>query len=232
MRPVPLSLVRDQRSPRFYRMGMMTRAAYHRQLGDLARQVVSLGSAVWDNIGRATDALLGYDLALVDDVLSADDRIDEFSNQLENGAVTVLACESPVASELSYVVSLLRLAYELERCGDLMVNVARATHRLRGPIVDPVVKQALLDLAQKSRTLFERALAMYAAGEKADLHEEDDEVDAAHTFLLKVLADERVDPGTIIALTIAGRCFERVGDHAVNLADRSRLVAQATFYQR
>jgi phosphate transport system protein len=203
---------------------MRTRHEYHQHLRGLARGVVSLGSAVWDNIGRATEALVSYDLGLVDDVVEADDRIDEISQQLTSDAVLLLAREAPVASELSYVVSLLRLAYELERCGDLMVNVARVTYRLGGPVRNEQVRQGLVDLASRSRNIFEKALAIYDAGEVADLSEADDEVDAAQTRVFKALAEPGVDAQTIIALTIAARCFERVADHAVNLADRATLV--------
>ena len=205
------------------------RVAFHRQLGELAREVVGLGWAILDNIGRATDALVGYDIGLVDDVLAADDRIDALARQLEEDVVLVLVREAPVASELSYVASLLRLAYELERCGDLMVNVARVTHRLSGPLRETAVRAALVDLAAKARAIFARALEIYEKNDVTDLDEADDEVDAAHTLLLKELAEPGVDHRTIIALTIAGRCFERVGDHAVNLAKRSRLAAGVTF---
>ena len=205
---------------------METRAEYHRQLRDLAQQVIEVGRAVLDNIGRATDALVDHDLGLVDDVLAADDRIDAFARRLEESAVLVLARQAPVASELSYVVSLLRLAYELERCGDLMVNVARAAHRLDGPI-DERARGPLMELAQRCREIFERALGVYASGGDSDLDEADDLVDDAQTRLLSALTDASVDHRTIIALTIAGRCYERVADHAVNLAARSGLVVGA-----
>src|SRR2546421_10023439 len=90
---------------------VQTRAAYRQQLHDLAQHLVTLGGAVWDNIGRATDALVRHDLGLVDDVLAADDTIDEISRQVTQEAIVVLARESPVATELAYVVSLLRLSY-------------------------------------------------------------------------------------------------------------------------
>ena len=205
---------------------MGTRSAYHRQLRGLAGQVVSLGSAVLDNLGRAPDALIRCDLGLDDDVLQTDDRIDEFAKKLESDAVEVLALEAPVASELHYVVSLLRLCYELERCGDLLVNVARAAHRLRGPVREDLAR-SVTGLAEKTRDLFERALGTYAAAEAADFNEADDEVDDAHAALLAALEKPDVDHRTIIALTIAGRCYERIADHAVNLAERSRLVSAA-----
>ena len=125
-------------------------------------------------------------------------------------------------SVCSYVVSLLRLAYELERCGDLMVNVARAAHRLDGPI-DERARGPLMELAQRCREIFERALGVYASGGDSDLDEADDLVDDAQARLLSALTDTSVDHRTIIALTIAGRCYERVADHAVNLAARSGL---------
>lgn len=204
---------------------MELRSEYHRQLRQLAERLVTLGGAVWDNIGRATEALVGRDFGLVDDVIEADDRIDATSKQLTEDAVLVLARQAPVASELQYVVSLLRLAYEIERCGDLMVNVARAAHRLPAELPPGDVRSALASLAEASRRIFEHALDLYRQGNAADLSEEDDEVDDAHTRLLHVLTVDPVDPHVIVALTIAGRCFERVADHAVNLAARSQLNA-------
>jgi phosphate transport system protein len=199
--------------------------AFHRQLLALRLRTVEMGRAAWANLDPATDALLNADAERVRHVVEADRRIDEMGRTLVHDATMVLAIEAPVERELQYVVSVLRLAYELERCGDLAVNLARAGERLPGPLERGQLRALVEGLARVTRNLFAEALDLYAEGVPADLDLDDDAVDTAFTLLLRRLTEPGIPPETVIALTTAARAYERIGDHAVNLAARSGLVA-------
>ena len=106
------------------------RQTYHGQLDELRVDVVRLGLLATDAIAAGTDAFLEADLAGADRVIHGDADIDELTHSLEDRCYTTLARQQPMASDLRMVVAVLRTIHEIERTGDLMVNVAKTTRRL------------------------------------------------------------------------------------------------------
>ena len=94
-----------------------------------------------DTINRGTDALLDLDLAAAQDLIEGDDEIDVFTLDIEERCFTVLARQQPMAGDMRAVVTAIRLTSEIERSGDLMVNVAKAARRLYGTEVPPAAAQ-------------------------------------------------------------------------------------------
>src|SRR5438552_651580 len=106
------------------------RHTYHGQLDDLRVDVVRLGLMATDAIAAGTDAFLEADLTRAEQVIHADQAIDDLTHSLEERCYTTLARQQPMASDLRMVVAVLRTIHETERTGDLMVNVAKTTRRL------------------------------------------------------------------------------------------------------
>src|SRR5437764_12554913 len=131
-----------------------TRHTYQGQLDELRVDVVRLGLMTTDAIAAGTEAFLRAPLPARDQGIHADRAIDELTHSLEERCYTTLARQQPMASDLRIVVAVLRTIHEIERTGDLMVNVAKTTRRLYPVelpdpirrIIDQMGRQAALQL--------------------------------------------------------------------------------------
>ena len=104
-----------------------TRRAFHEELEELNADVLRLAALATEAIQAGSAALLDFDLAGADKVIADDKVIDELTHAMEEQVYLLLARQQPMASDLRTLVSILRVIHELERVGDLMKNVAKAT---------------------------------------------------------------------------------------------------------
>src|SRR5438105_4433612 len=114
------------------------REAYHDRLGELASHLADMCSMVGDAMERATTALLDADLALAEQVISDDVKVDAARSAYEEEAYALLALQAPVATDLRTVLAVIHAAESLERMGDLALHVAK-TARRRHP--EPVLPE-------------------------------------------------------------------------------------------
>jgi phosphate transport system protein len=205
-----------------------SRTSFHQQLDDIRRDLIRLAARVIDTINRGTDALLDLDLAAAQDLIDGDDEIDVFTLDIEERCFTVLARQQPMAGDMRAVVTAIRLTSEIERSGDLMVNVAKASRRLYGTEVPPRLRNLLRSMADEAVRLYGLAMDAYAdgdAGLAAALDDMDDRLDELHQeyiqAILELHADAR-DVRAAVQLALIGRYYERIGDHAVNIGERVR----------
>ena len=106
------------------------RIEFHEELELLRSDLIRLGAMVTETIGRGTAALLDRDLHAAQQFIDGDDVIDDFCLGLEDRCCQLLALQAPIAGDLRFVLTTLRLISELERSADLMVNVCKASRRI------------------------------------------------------------------------------------------------------
>jgi phosphate transport system protein len=203
-----------------------TRVSFHQQLDDLKRDLLRVAARVTESISKGTEALLSLDLAAAQDVIDADDEIDALTLDIEERCFMLLVRQQPVASDMRFVVTTIRLTSEIERSADLMVNVSKGTRRLYGSPIPPVLHGMLRSMADQAVHLFQLAMDAYADG-NADLagalDDMDDRLDRLHyEYIEAVLAThaEARDVQVAVQLALVGRYYERIGDHAVNIGER------------
>ena len=176
---------------------------------------------------RGTEALLTLDLAAAQALIDGDDEIDVLTLDIEERCFTILARQQPMASDMRALVTAIRLTSEIERSGDLMVNVAKATRRLYG-VRDPCAAARACSerMAEEAVRLYGLAMDAYAEGDAdlaAALDDMDDRLDQLHKdyiqAILELHADVR-DVQVAVQLALVGRYYERIGDHAVNIGER------------
>ena len=199
------------------------RQEFQRELEAIEAKVIELFAMVAEDLPGATDALLSGN----DDVLQAlterEKVIDALYPEIENLVNREIVLQSPVASDLRFLLSVLRIVPELERSHDLVVDIAhRANH---------ILSQ---DLSPRSRGLVERMgnLASVMWRQAADswyqrdrsaavaLSELDNEMDELHASLVAELASGQMAIPVTMEMTLVARFYERLGDHAVNIARR------------
>jgi phosphate transport system protein len=204
------------------------RDAYHKELESLDQGVVAMGAMVEKSIHLATIAFVEDDKALAQKVREGDDEIDGTFMDIEKRCLALMAQQAPVAGDLRLVVAILGAISELERTGDLAYNVAKLVLKDdSSPQGAKVVRTLLAELGTEAQRVLAAAIDAWAQKDEvaaANVEREDDRSDELHgqviAAILQLKGEEAV--AAAIRLAMLGRYFERVGDHAVNLAERVR----------
>lgn len=202
------------------------REHFHGELAELSDQLVEMTRLSGSAIARATTALLDTDLTLAETVIAADEAIDDLQAQLEEQALSLIARQQPVATDLRVIVTALRMSADLERMGDLARHVAKlARMRYPNPTIPAELRSTVLQMGQVAERIVAKAGSVIASRDLAiarELETDDDTMDALHRELFAVLLDDSWEHGveTAVDVTLCGRYYERFADHAVSVARR------------
>ncbi|WP_293033252.1 phosphate signaling complex protein PhoU [Natronococcus sp.] len=207
----------------------MSRTDYQQQLEELRTNVVELSELVCHRLRRALEVYERKDGALAEEVITGDHEINERYLELEQDCIELLALQQPVAGDLRLIASSFKIITDLERIGDLAVNLGEYTRqaaRSRYPDID------IASIGEETVRMVEAATDAYATDDAAATYEvaaDDDAVDercerASEVVIQDLLETEVGDESLLedvsrMLLTI--RDLERVGDHAVNIAART-----------
>lgn len=203
-------------------------------LDELRAGMVEMGALVVENGRRAGLAIVENRLELIADVVAADEEINQRYAELERLTFETLARQQPVARDLRFLVSATRILYELERSGDLVVNLVNVLDRIHGFPDSPQLRNMLDRLVEEATSLFSRSITALSemdavAGERLD--DEDDVVDDLVSAFYQEIGRERDEIGLEagIALTRMGRFLERIADHGVNIGENTTYIVTAEF---
>ncbi len=195
------------------------------ELDVLKKKLLTLSAEVEERVKQAVQALLTGDRKLAEVVKNGDAQIDNLEIELEEECLKILALHQPVATDLRFIVSVLKINNDLERVADFAVNIAERAMDLSGIIkiecpydietmaelVENMLKLALDSLVERDAQMARKTIQL------------DDEVDAMHRDnFAKVKEAIRSDPtyldGLVYYLSIS-RYLERMGDLATNIAE-------------
>ena len=198
---------------------------FQEELGVLQERLLVMGGFAEERVREAVQALATRDAALADRVLAGDEPINDLHIEIDDRCFKLLALHQPVAADLRAVVATVKINTDLERVGDLAVNIAEAAKRyLLHPPVKPLIdiprmggiaqhmlRDALDAFVRRDTALAETVLAA------------DDELDALKSQIFRELLTYMMqDPHTIepaLDLILVSRHLERIGDHATNIAE-------------
>lgn len=203
------------------------RGAFHQDLQEVGRCLDQMAALVTEGMGKVTAALLANDVAAADQIIAADDDLDLIALETEERIVLILATQAPVAADLREAVTDLKMVGEIERSGDLVTNIAKAIPRIQGTELDPNLRGLVSQMSEQCVMLFGHAMDAYNerdAGLAKILHELDDRLDDLHDEYIQGIFDSRsehvLNTQQALQLAVIGRFYERIGDHAVNIAER------------
>jgi phosphate transport system protein len=184
---------------------------------------------------RATKAILEADLAIAEEVISEDERIDNLHHDLDARTLTLLARQQPVAGDLRTIVTSIRMSSDIERMGDLAHHVAKLA-RMRYPAcaIPPelvFIIQEMGEVAQRIMTKTTGVITSRDTLAAVELEKDDDAMDKLHRKLFEILLDDNWSHGieTAIDMTLVGRYYERYADHAVSVARRVYFLVTGTY---
>ena len=205
------------------------RKNFHQSLDQVRDDLVRMGGMVTEALGQATEALLAGDLQTAERLIHEDDRVDALQIDVEERIYQLFALQQPMATDMRTLVAALRLTAEIERSGDLVVNLMKATRRIYGVELDPKVRGLIAKLSEHVHRLFRLAMDDYAdrnEGLAAALDDMDDVVDELHKEFIQSIFEVheggQLPLQTAVQLALVGRYYERIGDHAVNIGERVR----------
>jgi phosphate transport system protein len=198
---------------------------FQEELEQLKRRLLEMGGLAEENVRLAVKGLVDRDHALIDRVLLGDEPLNALHIEIDNRSFTLLALYQPMAADLRTIVAALKINTDLERVGDLAVNIAEAARRYASHT--PVKK--LIDIprmASIAQTMLRDALDSFVRRD-VDLAQqvlnEDDKLDALKTQIFRELLTYMLqDTSTIepaLDLILVSRHLERIGDHATNIAE-------------
>jgi phosphate transport system protein len=203
------------------------RKSFHEDLDELRVDVIRLAAFTTEQIAGGTQALLDGDLSAADAVVESDDAIDDLTHSLEDRVFRLLARQQPIANDLRFLVTVMRVAHELERSADLMVNVAKTTRRLYPHQLDPKLRGIIDQLGTQAANQTRVAIDAFADSDPhwaAALADMDDRMDELTKSLFRyVLSGGSNDEASVllaVQMALVGRHYERIADHAVTIAER------------
>jgi phosphate transport system protein len=184
--------------------------------------VTRLFALVSEALAGATRALLDQDRPLGQCVVDGDRAIDELTSQVEQTIWEDITKNSPDVDGLRHAVSMLLILPELERSADLAAHIAQRALTDTGGEMTPVSRGIVQRMSEVALAMWNTATSAYAerSAHGVELDEADEELDVLHERLTNEVASGAMSAPVAAQVTLLSRFYERLGDHAVNLARR------------
>lgn len=202
----------------------MLRSSFHQHMEDVKAQITNLGAEVLQQFDRAIEAFEKSDLDLMNTIIEYDTKINEYELQINNEVFQLIARQQPVATDLRNLIAAMKIAGDLERVGDLTVDMAKVSKRIDKASYTEK-KQELLQMAGDARKMMKESLESFrtknliVAQKMAAL---DDKVDAQFGHFIKGLfknGTTEQDAEQLTQLAFIARYIERIADYATNVAE-------------
>jgi phosphate transport system protein len=198
--------------------------AFDKELKDLKQKLVRMAALAETMIDDVIGELVQRNEPLAAKVPEYEQELNRLQIQIDEAALTLLATQQPVARDLRFILAAARINSELERIGDLVINITENAHiLLQQPPLKPLID--IPHMADLARRMVRESLAAFLAGDPLQAQAvimTDDQVDALKNQVLRELLTYMIaDPRTIergLALILISRHLERIADHATNIA--------------
>ena len=196
------------------------------QIEGIEARMVQLFALVSEALAGATDALLSNDVATGLQVVEGDQAIDDLTAEVELLVWEQLSNASLSPSALRHLVGVLLIVPELERSGDLAEHIAQRAASNLGAAMSPLSRGIVQRMAEVALEMWRAAADAYGdrAANAASLSEDDEEIDILHDRLTGEVAAGAMPTSIGAQVTLLARFYERIGDHAVNLARRIEML--------
>ncbi len=203
---------------------MIIRRNFEEQLSELQEDLLRLGRFVEEAHGKAMDSLVHGDLTLAKHVIADDDVADDMTFGIQTRATQLLALQQPMARDLRFVASCLKIVVDLERIGDHACDIGKVTRSLAGQGRPPAELATLSGLARKMVGDALQSFVQHDAKQAIQVARDDDAVDDLCEEVQRDMIDlMRADSSRVEHATrylLIARSLERVADHATNIAEQ------------
>jgi phosphate transport system protein len=198
---------------------------FQEELEGLQARLLEMGGLAEERVRAAVQGLVSRESVVIERVLRGDEPLNQFHIEIDSICFRLLALHQPMAGDLRTIVSAVKINTDLERVGDLAVNIAEAAKRY---VTHPPVKK-LIDIPQMgdlAQTMLRDSLDAFVKRDTQLAHQvlnQDDQLDMLKTMVFRELLNYMIeDPATVepsLDLILISRHLERIGDHATNIAE-------------
>jgi phosphate transport system protein len=198
---------------------------FDEELQGLKEKLLEMAARAEEQIGRAVLSLKERKEELAQEVLEKEDAVNMLDIEIDELCLRLLALRQPMAADLRFITSAMKISSDLERIGDLAFNIAeRALRLLKYPQLKPLID--IPRMAEISQQMVRDAIRSFINNDDAlagNVCKRDDEVDGLNDQIFRELLTFMIsDPSTItraVELILVGRHLERIADHATNIAE-------------
>lgn len=206
-------------------MTLNVRREFDSELDELKKKILSMGSLVQDMVANSLSALTARDSERAALVKDTDPKVDRFEMEIDDLAVRIIALRQPAASDLRHITAALKITTDLERMGDLAVNIAERVEELnQEPQLKPYID--LPRMVEEVQSMIKRALDSFVSGDTEVARQvlaADQKVDDLNEQIFRELLTFMLgDTKTInraTRLIFISKYLERIADHATNVAE-------------
>jgi phosphate transport system protein len=207
------------------------RRSFHDQLAVIHGEVEEMARVAAQSVTEATTALLTGDVTAAGAVRDDAALLTNRTAALEREVYDVIARQAPVSRDLRLLMASLRVGHELRLCGGLSVAIARRTGRIDPAALTETLRAMLYELGAESSSLLAGAAGAYAAIDDRlamEVLQSDESVRSLHRrFLATLFLLQNAPVESAVEMGLIARSFERITDHALEIADRVRFVVSA-----
>ncbi len=202
------------------------RVTFQEELDQLEASLQEEGSLVLRVLRGALNALGQRDVELADEVIAFDDDVDRLYLQIEEGIQSLLARQTPVATDLRLVLAMLHVNLHLERMADYSVTIAKLTKLVADVEPDATLLQSLEDMGERAEEMIRVALDSFANRDLTgaeSLVELDELIDRSNRRFVDRVVEIVGEPGLrewVLRMVLVSRTLERIGDHAVDIGEQ------------
>lgn len=207
------------------------RAEFHDQLDQIRDGIARLSAGVTELVPRATEILLSGDLEAAEYLVLGDDEYDRRSREIEENCFHQIALQQPVAGDLRQLVGAIKILADVERSADLCANIAKAARRIYSHELDSQLRGLIQKMGTQAQLLFKETTEAYLATDEtraAAIYDMDSYLDDLHREFVQTIfqshSANQIDLQVGVQLGLVARFYERIGDHAVNVAGNTRYI--------
>jgi phosphate transport system protein len=199
------------------------RQEFERDLEAIEAKVIELFAMVAEDLPGATQALLTGNNDVLETLTEREQLINALYPEIEELVNREILLQAPVASDLRFLLAVLRIVPELERSHDLVVQIASRANHLLGEDLSPRTRGIVERMGTLASEMWRQSVDSWYQRDRSAalaLEERDDEMDELHASLIAELASGRMTLPVTMEMTLVARFYERLADHAVNIARR------------
>jgi phosphate transport system protein len=214
---------------------MNVRVTFQEELDQLEATLQEEGALVLRVLRGALNALAQRDVELADEVIAFDDDVDKRYVEIEETIQSLLARQTPVATDLRLVLAMLHTNLHLERMADYAVTIAKLTKLVADVEGDPMLMQTLQEMGERAEEMTRVALDAFANRDLAaaeSLVELDELIDRSNRRFVERVVEVVGEPGLrewVLRMVLVSRTIERIGDHAVDIGEQIAYLLTAEF---
>jgi len=213
---------------------MTLRQHLEEMIEDLKKDVAHMADLALSNLREGLEAFKNSNQDLAKIVIKKDDEVDQYEEEIAKQALKIIWKEQPVASDLRLVTGILKLITDLERIGDHATDIAEMTLHL-----EHGVSKRVLPITTHMAQIVEEMVLLSIKGlvqvdeeiARAVIHKDDEVDNLFQQLILKMtteLKNDKIDANELIYVLMVAKYFERVGDHAVNIAQWIIFIVKGT----